>query len=123
MSQRDRGIFLMDAVVGLAIIGALATTVTVSINYQRKNAQTLEHHRRLDRLAQGVLTDLRAGRTPGEPYTDGLFDPDYQVTRLDDTPPGPGWVWVRVTAENGDMETDLVGIVPEGSLSIIEVSP
>ena len=105
---------LLDAVVGLAIISALAASVATAVYAQRKHSRALSKQREMVRLVEGALVDLRAGR---EVDTASEVRPlmYLTVTRLD-TPAVDGWVWVEASSSFRERSASVVGLVPVDSL-------
>ncbi len=117
MRRNDRGLILLDALVGMLIVGLLLGVLAVSLSHQRNAATLMETQRRLDRLAEDVLTDLQAGRRPAAPTWDTEVDPTFSIVALPDAAPGDGWQWAEVTARHERRKASVVGAVPVSSLT------
>lgn len=120
---RDKGLMLLDAVGGIAIVGLLLGLLTVALNQQRHAADILHTQRRLDRLAEGVLTDLQRGKPPFVPIWDEEVQPGFTIKRLPDSGPRDGWTWVEVAATHDRLEATRVGAVPESILTDTGATP
>lgn len=108
---------LMDVMVGMLIVGMLLGVLALAVAQQHRGAGRLQTQRRLDRLAENVLTELQSGRTPTAPTWDTEVNPTFSVVALPDPGPRDGWLWVQVTAQHERREASVVGAVPEASLT------
>lgn len=114
---REHGVLLLDALGGIAIVALLLTLLTVALKQQHGAAATMQTQRRLDRLAEGVLTDLQQGKAPVPPAWDTEVEPSLDIRVLPNPGPSEGWRWVEVTAKHERLEATLVGAAPEATLS------
>jgi type II secretory pathway pseudopilin PulG len=105
MTRIRRGIFVMDAIVGLVIIGALATAIAVALTQYRRADRRLSDTRTAARLCERTLVDLSAGLKPA---ADGRVK--WQALALKDAPAGYAWIEVSATADTG--RASLLGLVP-----------
>lgn len=117
MKRRDQGLMLLDAMVGMLIVGMLLGVLAVALAQQQRGAGLLQTQRRLDRLAEGVLTDLQTGRPPTSPTWDTEVEPTFSIDVLPDPGPRDGWKWAEVTAQHEQRKASVVGAVPEASLT------
>lgn len=114
---------LLDAVVGMTILGLLLGALATSVVRHNAALHSLQTQRRLDRLAESVLSDLQQGNTPTIEPWDQQTQPSYTIDRLDTPAPRPGWAWVRVTAEYEHKSAELVGAAPQVALTSREETP
>jgi type II secretory pathway pseudopilin PulG len=95
----------MDALVGLVIIGALATAIAVALTQYHRADRRLSDTRAAQRLCERTLADLSAGLQPAA---------DIRVTwkalQVKDAPPGYAWVEVAAASETG--RASIVGLMP-----------
>lgn len=117
-NRRDSGLMLMDAITGMVILGMLLGVMATAMSQQRYAATTLETQRRLDRLAEGVLTDLQQGMAPAVQAWETEIEPNYAITALPDPGPCDGWTWVQVTASHESRQASVIGAAPKESLQI-----
>ena len=116
-SRRNSGLMLLDTITGMVILGMLLGVMATAMSQQRHAATTLETQLRLDRLAEGVLTDLQQGKAPTTPAWGTEIDPTYTITELSAPGPCDGWTWVQVTARHEARQTSVIGASPKASLS------
>lgn len=122
-SRRDSGLMLLDAITGMAILGMLLAVMASAMSHHRLAANTLETQRRLDRLAEGVLTDLQQGKVPVVLPWETEIEPSYTLTELPDPGPCDGWIWAEVVATHEKREASIIGAVPEQSLALTGGTP
>lgn len=103
--RRHRGFFLIDALIGLLLIGVLATLLAVTADRTSRAQRRLADDRAATRAAERVLVSLQAG-TPLQPPGD---DTKILVQRLDTETADR--VWVRVTATVAGRPATLYGLV------------
>jgi type II secretory pathway pseudopilin PulG len=116
--SRDKGLMLLDAITGMAILGILLGVLAGAVSQHRHAATVLQSQRRLDRLAEGVLTDLQQGVPPLAEAWDTEVQPTYAINELAGEPgPCNGWRWVEVTADYDKLVSSVIGAVPEQSLA------
>ena len=115
-SRRDSGLMLIDTITGMVILGMLLGVMASAMSQQRHAATTLETQRRLDRLAEGVLTDLQQGKAPTAPAWGTEIEPTYAINELPDPGPCDGWMWIEVTARHEARQTSVIGAAPKASL-------
>jgi type II secretory pathway pseudopilin PulG len=108
MPRTSRGFMILDAMIGLAILGMIMLAVTIGMGHERRAANQLAQTRRAVRAAEGALTQLQAGRSV-ETGSEGMI---IQVRDAagDAIPPGQRWVEVQATV--GGQHATLVGLVP-----------
>lgn len=124
---RRRGVFQVEALFGLAVVGLLLSLLAVVAVKQNAALTKLNHINAAVRTAEGVLLALQSG----EPVSDTTV----KVSVLPDPPPAPlgthrvRLVWVRVeaTVAAQGRETSapvvLYGLVPNTALvQVSEVS-
>lgn len=122
-AKRESGLMLMDAVTAMAILGVLLGVVAVALSQQRHAALNLQTHRRMERLAEGVLTDLQRGAAPKVVAWDTDDQPTYAIERLPDPGPCDGWVWIEVAVQQDRYHTTVTGPVPVSSLDQYGIEP
>ncbi|MFI5377858.1 MAG: hypothetical protein ACHRHE_01010 [Tepidisphaerales bacterium] len=105
MTRHRRGIFDVDAIVGLIIIAALATAIAVALTQYQRAARRLSDTRAAERLCERTLADLSAG---AKPAADARVH--WKPVPLKDVPPGYEWVEVSARCETGG--ATLLGLVP-----------
>ena len=92
--KRRRGIFILDAVLALSLLVALATALTACARRHSIAMRQLDDTRRAARLAESVMTSLQT-RPSQEASTDR--EVHVSVEPLTDTAPASHqWVRVRV---------------------------
>ncbi len=124
ISRRNSGLMLMDAMVGMTILGMLLGVLAVAISQQQHASSKQHSQRRLDRLAEGVLTDLQQGKAPTAAAWEVESEPTYAVSAsADNLGPCEGWAWVTVTAHYERQVSSIVGAVPTHSLVLIGGTP
>ena len=107
---RSHGYFVLDAIVGLVILIALASVLAVAVNQQAAASRKLADRRAAQRAAEATLLALQTGQ-PASAETAGSAAT--VVTALD-SPAPVGWRWVRVERRSGDSSpvVSLLGLVP-----------
>lgn len=101
-TRRRRGIFTLDAAMGLAIIAILGGILTTALVQHSKIIDRFADQRSATRAAEAALLQLQTGESPDPPLEIHPFD----------TPAPPGEVWVRVRATSGGRQVELIGLVP-----------
>jgi type II secretory pathway pseudopilin PulG len=96
---------ILDALIGLAIVGALVAALLVGMNRQRGAAERMANTRGATWAAEQALTEMQAGRKPSG--SEIRVDP----SPADGAAPA-GYAWVRVRAERNGRATTLIGLVP-----------
>ncbi len=109
MRRRRRGIFVMDAIVGLAIIAAVATAIAVALTQYRKAEQRLSDTRAAVRLCECVMAELSGGSVP-------VGNGRATWKRLSTEQAPPGYAWIEVVAIHGDGRASVTGLVPVSSV-------
>ncbi len=97
-----RGIFMVDAVVGITIAVALLISFSIAVGSLHKGERKLADERAAARRLEDNLIALQTG---------GKADPALPLERL----PGSvaGKAWVRISTPAGQMpHTSLVGLIP-----------
>ena len=105
MRRQRRGIFILDATIGLVIIAALATALAVALTQYRRADRQLSDTRAAARLCERALADLSTGLKPA---ADARMH--WKLLPMKDAPAGYAWVEVAATSETG--RVSLVGLVP-----------
>jgi hypothetical protein len=103
---------MLDVLVGLALVSALAATLIVLSGRQRRVSDGLADVRAAGRAAEAALADLQAGRPPKAVPGEGLAFARATTEGADAVPAGRAWVTVRATV-NG-RSAALIGLVPDG---------
>ncbi len=116
--KRESGLMIIDAVVAMTILGVLLGVLAVAISQQRKAARELQTQRKLERLAEGVLTDLQLGASPRITAWETEVQPTSSIDRLPDPGPSDGWAWIEVTAEHERRRATVTGPAPVASLDL-----
>lgn len=107
-AANPRGFMLIDAIIGMAVVGAVMVVMAVAMGRERRAAGTLAQTRRAVRAAEAALTELQAGRTmPME--MDGAT---VQIQNVPGTVAPPGFRWVEVRATSDGRQAALAGLVP-----------
>ncbi len=101
--NRRHGFFVIDGVVGIAIMGALLAMLSVALSYQHRVSQSLSNARAAIRKAESALADAQAGR----PVT------QVQMRSVQGGNTPPGFAWVEATATDGSQTVRLVGLIPQ----------
>jgi len=96
------GMFLLDALIGMMILGAITAGVVGIANGQRRAAIQAADMRAALRAAEADLTCLETGRPPQSGAA---------LRQLDTAAPS-GWVWMEATGTSGSRRASLVGLVP-----------
>jgi type II secretory pathway pseudopilin PulG len=109
---RRRGYMLLDAVMGLAMVGILTTALVVAINRQHRAEQKLADSRAAVRLAERALAEMQAsGKAPARDERTRI-----EVRLVDGGVDGRDQVWVEVIAASGDSTATLLGLVPRSAI-------
>ena len=116
LSRRHSGLMLLDAITGMVIIGMLLGVVATAMSQQRHAASFLDTQRRLERLAEYVLTDLQQDKTPEIQTWGTQIEPTYTIRELPDPGPCAGWSWIEVTASHETHQASVIGIAPKQPL-------
>jgi type II secretory pathway pseudopilin PulG len=115
VTRRRRGLFLVDVVVGLAILALVGVIFAVAVGRQNRAAQRLGDQREAVRLAEAALTSLQAGGGAA-PSPPPLADVSVTVRALPDPPPSPGTRWAEARADVRGRTATLIGAVPAGAV-------
>ena len=104
---RARGFMILDAIIGIAILGAIMLIIAIAIQRERRAGDRLSQSRHAVRAAEAVLSQLQAGRQMP-------CDPQGAAVQLHDVAAGAphGYHWVEVQATAGDQHAALVGLAP-----------
>ena len=103
------GYILLDAIIGIIILGILAGVMVDTMRRSAHVHQELLYTRAAARLAESRLVDLESG--VATPTTQG-DDANTVVTALPDPSPERSMQWVRVRATVAGRAAELVGLVP-----------
>jgi Tfp pilus assembly protein PilX len=104
------GFMLTDVVVGLSLLIAAATMVSVGLHQHRRASDHLAERRAAVGAAEAALNDLHAGREPG---ADGEAPVAFHVDPLE-RPAPEGLAWVALSAKRGDAQATLIGLIDVG---------
>ena len=108
-----RAAFLLtDTLIGITVAGIVATALALSLHNFRKSSADLADLRAATRLAEQVLTNLQAERTPPSPTPDTTIG----LQRLATGQSVAGQAWVKVTVTHRGRRVSLVGSVPAATL-------
>lgn len=110
--DRRRGIVMLDVLVGLALVSALAATLILLASRQRRVSVGLADVRAAGRAAEAALADLQAGRPPTPGPGEAVEVVRAATGGADAAPAGRAWVTVKATM-NG-RTASLTGLVPDG---------
>ncbi|MGA2582400.1 MAG: type II secretion system protein [Tepidisphaeraceae bacterium] len=105
MKQR-RGYVLLEALMGLAMLGILAIAISLSAESQRRALIHLSDSRDACRSAESALTVLESGQSVPNP-------PEVSIKKLQDAPELPGATWMQSSANLNGRPADVIGLVPE----------
>ena len=108
MRSKDssRAFVMLDALIGLMIVGTLGLILATAVGTQYRAQQKLADLRAANRAAERILLNLQHGQTPPVlPHTDVKIHP---ITG--DAPRGFAWTTVEVTVRG--RSATLYGIVP-----------
>jgi hypothetical protein len=97
-----RGIFLLDALLGLFLVVAITAALGLVVSNQRRAAILTANGRDAVREAESGLTSLQAGR----PAISRVA-----IKRID-APAPAGWMWVEATDQSGGRGGALTALVP-----------
>ena len=100
-----RGFVIIDVVIGLMILAAVAAALIVALNRHQHASSRLAETRGLTWAAEQAMAELQSGR---KPQGDGI---QVESSSTDAAPPA-GYAWVRVRAERNGRSATLVGLVP-----------
>ena len=118
--RRYSGLLLMDAIVALSILGVLLGVLASAMAHHRHALSRMETQRRLNRLAESVLTDLQQGVEPDVSSWEQETEPTYTIEKLDSPGPCEQWVWIEINAQFEKQQSSLTGAVPLQALSDLE---
>lgn len=117
---RRRGIFITDAVIGLAVLATLMAVTAITLGYDHRAQRAALDHRRLTTAAEQAMRSLQLGHTADDAARDATADAvaaghtiELAFERLPDGDAPDGRVWVRVTATHAGQSIELVGVAPE----------
>jgi hypothetical protein len=99
---RCHGIFILDALLGLFLIVAVAAALGAVVANQRRAAIQTADRRAAARLAETALTNLQIRQS----------DHSGVAVKHIDAPAPTGWVWVQATGQSGSRTATLTGLVP-----------
>lgn len=105
---RQRGIMLLDATVGLIIIGIVGALLATAISRQTVASQRLADQRDAARLADDTLARLQSS----QPLPTQTAELSIDVRYLPDSSPVPNQSWAEVTAIVRGREARLTGLAP-----------
>jgi len=97
---------LADAMIGLTIVGIIATIVAAAIGSEHAAEQRLADFRAANRTAERVLLNLQ--REQGTPRVQGAV---IEIRALPGDSPA-GFTWAQVDAAVNGRHAALVGLVP-----------
>ena len=109
--KRRRGLFTLEAMVGLAMLAVIAGALAVAAVRQERTARALAESRAAMRLAERALIDLQAAREP-------VASEDSMTVGIAPAGAGgenvAGYRWVQVTVTYGPKHQNVVavGLVP-----------
>ncbi len=112
IGSRSGGFLLMDAVIGIVILGILAGVMVDTMRRSNQAQKRLADTRAAARLAESRLVELQSGAPLLAAVPD---DQTTSVTALPDPSPAGAMRWVRVRATVGGREAELVGLVPQSA--------
>ncbi len=102
-----RGFMVLDAVLGLSVVAAIATLLIVSSSAEQRAMQKLRGTRSAGAIAESAMVELQQSRRLPPDNADTHLALRRLLTRA---PAGQVWVEISVTHEAGRAE--LVGLVP-----------
>lgn len=106
-SRPTRGMFTMEAALGLLLLAVMATSLAVvSVRHSKVSAR-LAANRAAVRLAEQALTDMQMSRAPAGPITVKPVQPETGTGKM---------AWVEVTAEQDGQRVSLIGLAPQASI-------
>jgi Tfp pilus assembly protein PilX len=108
--RRRRGIFIADALVGLAIVTALSLAMLSVITHDRRAAERIAATRAATDDAEQAMARLRAGTATPDKLGEGVAVEAIESTTAGGAPAGQSWVRVRV--ERNGRSVTLLGLVP-----------
>jgi hypothetical protein len=106
---RPSGLFIADAVAGLAVITVLALAIIVATRGYRIASDRLADTRGATWAAEQALAELQAGRSSSGAKDDVRIEP----VNADAVP--EGYAWVRVRALRNGRSAELIGLVPKSA--------
>src|SRR5687767_15362222 len=116
--RRRNGVFIADAVIGIAIVAVLSVSLIGVLGRRRQAAQKLSDLREATRAAEAALTDLQAGRPVRAATAPGFavrVTPSPVATGTAAAPAPAGRAWVDVEATVGGQRATLTGFAPAGA--------
>ncbi len=102
MNRRYRGIFMMEVLVGMFLLLALAAALAVTLDTRQKVSDRMDEKSRAIDLAEAGLIAVRTGR----PVPQGVT-----ISKLPATREGQ---WVQAHAKVEEASAELVTLMPEG---------
>ena len=97
-----KGVFTLEAILGLALIVIIAAALGVVVDKQQRAAILAADRRAAVREVEGSLTLLQSGQS---------IRANVSVKRLE-SPAPTGWMWVEVSSGTGSRPAVLTGLVP-----------
>lgn len=128
-ARRCAGIFITDAVIGLAVLAVLFTITAVTLGHDYRAQRAAVDHRRLTTAAEQAMLALQLGYPPDDAARDAAAPARsaghtlaLAFDRLPDGEPPDGQVWVRVTATHNGQSVELIGLAPAQTAERFPVS-
>ena len=103
-----KGFFLLDALMGLALLGVIALVLALALSREGRAAQTLAASRRATRSAEAALIELQAGRQPAKPESGEKLE----IRPTTGAAAPPGYRWIQVDATSDGQHAALIGLAP-----------
>jgi type II secretory pathway pseudopilin PulG len=107
MQQRYRGFFILDAIIGMILVTAMATALVVVVSRQSRASRRLAEQRAAVRDAEAVLAQLHSGELATKPDRGSKVS----IRRLPPTGDITGFEWVEIEIQRGDAQTRMTGLV------------
>lgn len=101
-----RGFLIIDMLIGLTLLGTLATVLAIGVRSQQKGAAHLAESRAALRAAEAALIDLQSGANQPTPRRGVTV----RVTDDPTTPASAGHRWVRIEAICNGRSATLYGL-------------
>lgn len=111
-AHRHRAFFLIDTVMGLAIIASVAILLIASVRHEQSAELKLTASRSAIHLAEHALLNLQHG----QPMPAVTGDTHLTIHRATGGTAPAGYVWVTVDATVRGHHRSLVGVVPAGEI-------
>lgn len=103
-----RGIMLLDALIGLAVVAVLIIVLSIAMTRQQRAGSALAEHRRAIRAAEAAMTRMQAG----EQFPPELFDAQLSQQPIASNAAPAGYHWIRIEAKVNRQQSTLIGLVP-----------